>query len=534
MPANGSEMPERRIMDAQEIRRSLSRIAHEILERNRGVEDLVLVGIHTRGVILSQRLEQNILHFEGNCAPLAELDINLYRDDLQARESPRVRPTKFPVDIHGKNVVLVDDVLFTGRTIRAALDALSDLGRPRQVQLAILVEPGPPRVADSGGLRGQERTHQPERRGQGTADGNGPDRGCNHRQAGAGDKMTTPDAMALGNESQDVALTASASTRRNVLDLDDFTAEEITSVLDDTGAMVEVLRRDIKKVPTLRGRVVVTMFYESSTRTRISFEEAGKVLSADVINMSSSGSSVDKGESLLNTGLTIQAMGVDVVIIRHPHSGAPYLLARHLPQVSVINAGDGMHAHPTQALLDLYTMREKLGSLHGSKVVIVGDVLHSRVARSDLWGLTRMGAQVTLCGPTTLIPLDLLSGRDELEEDHPFAQVDVDTDLDRAIEGADVVMALRLQSERQQSGFLPSLREYIRRWQVTEERLARAKPGALVMHPGPMNEGVEISTALAHGENSVIEEQVTNGVAVRMALLYRLCAGRGNRIGEPG
>lgn len=345
--------------------------------------------------------------------------------------------------------------------------------------------------------------------------------------------MTTPDAMALSGEAGDVSLAAPTDNRSNVLDLDDFSAEEITSVLDDTGAMVEVLGRDIKKVPTLRGRVVVTMFYESSTRTRISFEEAGKVLSADVINMSSSGSSVDKGESLLNTGLTLQAMGVDVVVIRHPHSGAPYLLARHLPQVSVINAGDGLHAHPTQALLDLYTMREKLGTLLGAKVVIVGDVLHSRVARSNLWGLTKMGAQVVLSGPTTLMPLDLLSGRDELEEDHPFAQVDVDTDLDRAIEGADVVMALRLQSERQHAGFLPSLREYIRRWQVTDARMARAKSGALVMHPGPMNEGIEISTALAHGESSVIEKQVTNGVAVRMALLYRLCAGRGRR-GETG
>ena len=347
--------------------------------------------------------------------------------------------------------------------------------------------------------------------------------------------MMTSDAMELGNDAPgapEVSLATPSSARRNVLDLDDFSAEEIASVLDDTSAMVEVLRRDIKKVPTLRGRVVVTMFYESSTRTRISFEEAGKVLSADVINMSSSGSSVDKGESLLNTGLTLQAMGVDVVVIRHPHSGAPYLLARELPQVSVVNAGDGLHAHPTQALLDLYTMREKLGNLQGARVVIVGDVLHSRVARSDLWGLTRMGANVVLSGPTTLMPLDLLGGRNELDDDHPFAQVEVDTDLDRAIEGADVVMALRLQSERQQGGFLPSLREYIRRWQVTEDRLARARTGALVMHPGPMNEGVEISTALAHGGSSVIEEQVTNGVAVRMALLYRLCAGRGNRMGD--
>jgi aspartate carbamoyltransferase catalytic subunit len=242
--------------------------------------------------------------------------------------------------------------------------------------------------------------------------------------------------------------------------------------------------------------------------------------------MGASGSSVEKGESLLNTGLTLQAMGISVIVIRHPHSGAPYLLARHLPKVSVINAGDGIHAHPTQALLDLYTVREKLGSIEGLKVVIVGDVLHSRVARSGLWGFAKMGARVTLCGPTTLLPLDLLHSTGYLPEGHPLTSVRVDTNLDRAIEDADVVMALRLQSERQDSGFFPSLREYVRRWQVTEARLARAKAKVLVMHPGPMNEGIEISTSMAHGENSVIEEQVTNGVAVRMALLYQLSLGR--------
>ena len=322
-----------------------------------------------------------------------------------------------------------------------------------------------------------------------------------------------------------VGLAQGPARRRHVLDLDDFTPEEIRSVLDNTRAMAEILRRDIKKVPTLRGRVVVTLFYEASTRTRISFEEAGKVLSADVINMSSSGSSVEKGESLLNTGLTLQAMGVDVIAIRHPHSGAPYLLAQQLERVSIINAGDGTHAHPTQSLLDLYTIQEKVGSLAGLKIVIVGDVLHSRVARSNLWGMTRMGAQVTLCGPATLLPLDLLrcGGPDAA---HPLAGVRVETNLDRAIADADVVMALRLQFERQHAGFLPSIREYIRRWQVTEERMGRAKPNALVMHPGPMNEGIELSTSLAHGGRSVIDEQVTNGVAVRMALLYQLSAGR--------
>lgn len=320
------------------------------------------------------------------------------------------------------------------------------------------------------------------------------------------------------------------SRRQHVLDLDDFSPSEISRVLDSAQGMSEVLHRDIKKVPALRGRVVVTLFYEASTRTRISFEEAGKILSADVINMSASGSSTEKGESLLNTGLTIQAMGVDIIVIRHPHSGAPYLLAQHLDRVGIINAGDGIHAHPTQSLLDLYTVREKLGRLEGLKVVLVGDVLHSRVARSNIWGFAKMGTQVVLCGPSTLLPLDMLHPTGAPVEDEPLASplasVVVDTNLDRAIEGADVVMALRLQAERQNGGFLPSMREYIRRWQVTDVRLGRANPQVMVMHPGPMNEGIEISSSIAHGASSAIEEQVTNGVAIRMALLYHLSAGK--------
>ena len=321
------------------------------------------------------------------------------------------------------------------------------------------------------------------------------------------------------------ALANEPTARRHVLDLDNFSREEIVEVLDSTRSMKEVLGRDIKKVPALRGKVVVTLFYEASTRTRVSFEEAGKVLSADVINMSASGSSTEKGESLLNTGLTIQAMGVDTIVIRHPHSGAPYLLAQQLDKVSVINAGDGLHAHPTQALLDIYTVQDKLGSLEGLKIVIVGDVLHSRVARSDIWGFAKMGAKVVLSGPSTLMPPDLIRSGNSIARSTFASLVEVDTNLDRAIEGADVVMALRLQQERQNAGFLPSLREYIRRWQVTEDRLARAKPGAMVMHPGPMNEGIEISNSIAHGGSSVIEDQVTNGVAVRMALLYQVTIG---------
>jgi aspartate carbamoyltransferase catalytic subunit len=313
--------------------------------------------------------------------------------------------------------------------------------------------------------------------------------------------------------------------RRHLLDLDELSREDIQEVLDTTDAMKEVLRRDIKKVPTLRGRVIVTLFNEPSTRTRISFEEAGKVLSAEVINMDASRSSVEKGESLLNTALTLQAMGTDILVMRHSHSGAPYFVARHLDSVSIINAGDGWHAHPSQALLDLYTIRERLGQIEGLKVVIVGDVLHSRVARSNLWGLTGMGAHVTLCGPPTLLPQYWLGEmNNSSDRDHLLGSVQLETNLDRALEGADVVMALRLQVERQRAGFFPSLREYTRLWQVNEERLKPASPQVVVMHPGPMNEGIELSHQVAHGLSSLVQEQVTNGVAVRMALLYMLSA----------
>ena len=288
--------------------------------------------------------------------------------------------------------------------------------------------------------------------------------------------------------------------------------------------MMEVLGRDIKKAPTLRGKSVITLFYEPSTRTRVSFEQAGKILSADVINVSGTGSSVEKGESLYNTALTMQAMNADVIVVRHPSSGAPHLIARHVG-ASVVNAGDGAHAHPTQALLDLYTIRSRLGGVEGVRVAMVGDVLYSRVARSNLWGLTKMGASVVLCAHPTLLPGDFLKGMTEMEE-HPFASVDIETNVDRAVEGADVVMALRLQTERQRDGHLPSLREYSRTYGITPQRLRLAKPDVLVMHPGPMNEGVEIDPEVAHGARSVIEGQVTNGVAVRMALLYRLVAAR--------
>jgi len=301
--------------------------------------------------------------------------------------------------------------------------------------------------------------------------------------------------------------------RRHLLDLDDYSVDELEALLRTTDAMKEVLSREVPRVPALRGTTVVTLFYENSTRTRASFELAGKVLGADVINITASGSSVSKGESLVDTVKTLRAIGADVLVMRHSRSGAPYLAARHA-DCSVVNAGDGLHAHPTQALLDLYTMRSHMGDVRGKRVVIVGDVLHSRVARSNLWALSAMGAEIVLCAPPTLIPAGIGSGEGLL----PPARVE--SNLDRAIEGADAVMALRMQTERMHGGFVPGMREYARLYQVNGERLARAKPNALVMHPGPMNEGVEISHDVAHGLQSRVEEQVTNGVAVRMAVLW--------------
>jgi len=314
-------------------------------------------------------------------------------------------------------------------------------------------------------------------------------------------------------------------SRKHVLDLDDFSPAEIETIMETADAMKEVMGREVPRVPALRGRTIITLFYEASTRTRASFELAGKSLGADVINVAAGGSSIEKGESLIDTVRTLQAIGADVLVMRHPSSGAPYLVARNV-SCSVVNGGDGWHAHPTQALLDLFTVQTHLGNVRGKRIVIIGDIAHSRVARSNIWGLAAMGAETVVCAPPTLLPAGMRSGRSGGEEPLALPPVEVETDLDRAIEGADVVMALRLQKERMTSGLLPSLREYSTLYQVNERRLARAKTGALVMHPGPMNEGIEISPAVAHSLQSVVEEQVTNGVAVRMAVLYLLGRGK--------
>lgn len=301
--------------------------------------------------------------------------------------------------------------------------------------------------------------------------------------------------------------------KKDMLGLEGLQGDKISLILDTAASMKEILGRQIKKVPTLRGKTVVNMFYEPSTRTRTSFELASKYLSADAVNISASTSSAVKGESLRDTAATIAALGADVVVLRHPMSGAPLMLAKSV-KCAVINAGDGAHEHPTQGLLDLFTVREKKGRIEGLQVAVVGDVLHSRVARSDIWGFTQMGASVRLCGPSTMMPA-------EIEQ----TGASCFTRMEEALEGADVVIMLRIQMERQQQGLFPGVREYARLFGLNHKKLALAAPEALVMHPGPINRGVEISHEVADGVQSVINEQVTNGVAVRMALLYLLMGG---------
>jgi aspartate carbamoyltransferase catalytic subunit len=299
-------------------------------------------------------------------------------------------------------------------------------------------------------------------------------------------------------------------TRKDLLGIAELSAEEVRLILDTAESFREVAERPIKKVPTLRGKTVVNLFFESSTRTRSSFEIAEKRLSADGLNFSASSSSLSKGESLVDTALNLQAMAPDLIVIRHAYPGAPHMLARRLA-AGVINAGDGAHEHPTQALLDAFTIRQHKGRIQGLEVAIVGDIEHSRVVRSNVHLLTKLGANVTVAGPRTLMPV----GMDSLG-------VTIAHSIDEAIEGKDVVMMLRIQLERQGRMAFPSTREYFNLFGLTAERLKRAKPDAIVMHPGPMNRGVEISSEVADGPYSVILEQVTNGVAVRMAVLYLL------------
>jgi aspartate carbamoyltransferase catalytic subunit len=315
-------------------------------------------------------------------------------------------------------------------------------------------------------------------------------------------------------------VTAPQGAARHLLGIGDLTAADIDHLLTLTDSFVEVTRRRMPKVPALQGRTVSWLFYEDSTRTRLSFEQAAKRLSADTLSFTVSASSVRKGESLRDTALTIEAMGVDAIVVRHRSAGVPHQIARWV-SASVVNAGDGWHEHPTQALLDCYTLRSHLGSVEGRRIGIVGDIAHSRVARSDVLAFTKLGAEVTLVAPRTLLPPSL--------EGWP---VRVDVDLDRVLPDLDVVYLLRMQQERMTEALIPSLREYTARWGLTRRRVDRLDDKAIVMHPGPMNRGVEIAADVADLPRSVVIDQVRNGVAVRMAVLYELL-GSGQVRGEP-
>ena len=297
---------------------------------------------------------------------------------------------------------------------------------------------------------------------------------------------------------------------KDLLGIKELSIEEINLILDTAAGFKDVLRRDIKKVPALRGKTTVNLFFEPSTRTRTSFELAAKRLSTDVINFSVPTSSVVKGESLIDMALTVQALGADFIIIRHSSSGVPHLLAKHL-KCSVINAGDGTNEHPTQALLDAFTIREKKGRIKDLEIAIVGDIIHSRVAKSNIYSLIKLGAKVRLIGPPTLIP-----------EEIKGLGIDIFHNMEDGLKDADVLMMLRIQMERQGKGFFPSTDEYSKNWGLTEARLSLAKEDVIVMHPGPMNRGIEIASEIADGPKSVILEQVTNGIAVRMAIMYLL------------
>ncbi|MCX5702344.1 MAG: aspartate carbamoyltransferase catalytic subunit [Candidatus Omnitrophica bacterium] len=299
-----------------------------------------------------------------------------------------------------------------------------------------------------------------------------------------------------------------AWTRKDLLGLEDLSREEIELILTTAESFKQVSTREIKKVPALRGKTVVNLFYEPSTRTRVSFEVAAKRLSADVINIATETSSVKKGETLVDTGRNIEALKADIIVIRHNASGAAAVLSRHV-NISVVNAGDGWHEHPTQALLDIFTLKEKLGKISGLNVSIVGDIAHSRVARSNIWGLTKLGAKVTVCAPKMLIPV-------AIEQ----MGVRVTENIDDALSCADAVNVLRMQFERDEENVFPKQLEYFKNFAITEERLKKAKKNIVVMHPGPINRGVEMSSEVADGANSVILEQVTNGIAVRMAVLF--------------
>jgi aspartate carbamoyltransferase catalytic subunit len=465
-------------------------------------EPLNVVGIRSRGAILADRLVARLRQAGYTQVDHGVVDIALYRDDVGLRgPKPLVRTSRLNLDLDDKPLLIVDDVLFTGRSMRAALDALVEYGRPKSVQIAVLIDRGGREFPIQADFVGKLLTDIPR-----------------------ADRVNVRFMETDGRDEVIVAPSieaeVSANSKRHVwrhkhlLGLQELSAEEITFLLDTAKSFAEVSTRSVKKVPALRGRVVVNAFFEDSTRTRMSFSLAAQRLSADVIEFTEKGSSVSKGETLIDTARNIEAMGIDAMVVRHQAAGAAKMLARTL-KCSVINAGDGAHEHPTQGLLDTYTIRERFGEIKGLKIAIVGDIGNSRVARSDLWALTKLGAEVILVGPPTLLSksferLDVGPGK-----------VRVCYDFDSIVGEVDVINMLRVQNERMKTAQFPTVREFTRLFGLTWDRFEKkCRKDVFVMHPGPMNRGIEIHNEIADGPNSAILKQVEHGLAVRMAVLY--------------
>jgi len=477
------------MLDAEALYKELLRGVQQLRAGN----DARLVGITSGGAWLAERLQKD-LGLPGSAGVISSA---MHRDDFSRRGlAAAAQQTQLDFDVNGTHVILLDDVLYTGRTIRAVLNELFDYGRPASVRLAVLV--------DRGG-RGTAGAGRPCRRARHPAGG---------ATAGAGARRSRT-LQLQGGRRLTMLYKRNPQLNRNgelihLLSIEGLPRDIITHILDTAANFVSVNDREVKKVPLLRGKSVFNLFFENSTRTRTTFEIAATRLSADVINLDIARSSASKGESLLDTIANLSAMAADLFVVRHSESGAPYLIAQHVaPHVHVINAGDGRHAHPTQGLLDMYTIRHYKKDFSNLTVAIVGDVLHSRVARSDIHALTTLGcAEVRVVGPKTLVPSDMAQ-----------MGVRVCHTLEEGIRGCDVVIMLRLQNERMSGALLPSSQEFFKSFGLTPEKLTLAKPDAIVMHPGPINRGVEIDSAVVDGKQSVILPQVTFGIAVRMAVM---------------
>ena len=477
-------------------------LLRQIIAAYSPTELLNLVGIRTRGAILADRLVVKLRAAGFTKLDHGVIDISMHRDDVGLRgPKPLIRSSRLNVDLDGKPLLLVDDVAFTGRTLRAGLDAVTEFGRPSSIKIAVLVDRGGRDIPIQPDFVGRLLTDVPR----------------DHRVNVRFTELDSRDEIIVAPSIEAEVSSARRRQqwdRRHLLGLQELSADEITFLLDTAKSFAEVSTRSVKKVPALRGRVVCNAFFEDSTRTRMSFSLAAQRLSADIIDFSEKGSSVSKGETLIDTARNIEAMGIDAMVVRHPAAGAAHVLARTL-KCSVINAGDGAHEHPTQGLLDLYTIRERFGSLEGLKVAIVGDIGNSRVARSDIWGLTKLGADVILVGPPTLLPKSF-----EKLGTGP-GKVTVCYDFDSCIGDVDVINMLRVQNERMKTAQFPTVREFTHFFGLTWDRFEkRCRKDVLVMHPGPMNRGVEIHNEIADGPNSAILKQVENGLAVRMAVLY--------------